>query len=881
MPEDQNILDEIRKLASEGKDVASSEEFAKLKESLHERHDEMQSLQSDLKGDAEANKAFNKIQIAKEAFDFATGRDNARKVQASLDEQNIGLKKQKKHNQGAKTAREVMLQQNKIIIEQLNALEGTVASQGKAAQTVDAELAKSQTEITKTTSQTLSNKSLDKDTIGRRVPGLTPLEGPLAMSTGETLKIGGEDITRTDRARDEKGRYEKEVEGSVTNKERQAQFTGDASKVETLADDIRTAQGTIGTTRNKDQFLASKGAAKLSKNIGANAAEVQAAMEGNDEAKQQLAKVTAAMGKVQQGKGDRTEIYKEIEKLKLVGGDSVKGLDLDSVMKETKATGVGDMVSSGVKGFFGVNKGTDLFSKKAVGEAFSADRFFGKAGTGGKFSLAKKTPFMGSSQFVEEATRELEVGRQMDGAEGALGQKGLGLADPNTAGGMGSKKGEWLDKWIPDQNKASVAVEKATEDAKETSKEVNVKGPVKQKEKDLRTGQSVEPTAVKQLETLIEIRDILDGIAEEGGMGGGDGGSDMPMMMGNRKGKKGGKKGGRKGGKKGKIKGLMKGASKFGGAAARGLGGAARFIPGIGLAVAGVTAGIGAFNEFGKTDEFGVEGKDATLGMKAASATGGALSALTFGLADADSISKGIYGKTQDQTLQELAEKDPELAARIQKRVDQGENIDDVMKDEDANIKEAGVDDRGIFGKAFDYSPVGLIKNAYEDATTTTDLEAGMDAAKDSGLYDENFFGESKLDASKLKEASINQLKAIIKDDDLSNEDMQLVKDTLEAKRAGQIEDIAKADGENLENQVAKADIETSTSPTGTAIENMSRIGNEADAITNTPAPVVVNNTSPSAPAPSDNKFAVAVSSPGIRNKDHTLHRFNDRRFFG
>lgn len=881
MPENKSyddLIKEIRGIAADqDQDVASSQQFQDLKQMLADKHVEHDKNFESLEGRAAKNNLMNIVsvtQVGMEAMKMGDRKERDKKTDVFFDAQ-------KKHNRGAKDAREIILQQNKIIIEQLNALEGTVASQGKAAQTVDAELAKSQTEITKTTSQTLSNKSLDKDTIGRRVPGLTPLEGPLAMSTGETLKIGGEDITRTDRARDEKGRYEKEVEGSVTNKERQAQFTGDASKVETLADDIRTAQGTIGTTRNKDQFLASKGAAKLSKNIGANAAEVQAAMEGNDEAKQQLAKVTAAMGKVQQGKGDRTEIYKEIEKLKLVGGDSVKGLDLDSVMKETKATGVGDMVSSGVKGFFGVNKGTDLFSKKAVGEAFSADRFFGKAGTGGKYSLAKKTPFMGSSQFVEEATRELEVERQMDGTEGALGKKGLGLADPNTASGMSGKKDEWLDKWIPDQNKASVAVEKATEEAKETSKEVNVKGPVKQKEKDVRTGQSVEPTAVKQLETLIEIRDILDGIAEEGGMGGGDGGSDMPMMMGNRKGKKGGKKGGRKGGKKGKIKGLMKGASKFGGAAARGLGGAARFIPGIGLAVAGVTAGIGAFNEFGKTDEFGVEGKDATLGMKAASATGGALSALTFGLADADSISKGIYGKTQDQTLQELAEKDPELAARIQKRVDQGENIDDVMKDEDANIKEAGVDDRGIFGKAFDYSPVGLIKNAYEDATTTTDLEAGMDAAKDSGLYDENFFGESKLDASKLKEASINQLKAIIKDDDLSNEDMQLVKDTLEAKRAGQIEDIAKADGENLENQVAKADIETSTSPTGTAIENMSRIGNEADAITNTPAPVVVNNTSPSAPAPSDNKFAVAVSSPGIRNKDHTLHRFNDRRFFG
>ena len=876
---DKKILDEIRKLASEGKDVASSEEFKQLKESLHERHDEMQGLAGDLKEDAEANKSFNKIQIAKEAFDFATGRDNAKEVSKNIKKQDQGLAAQKKHNQGAKNAREIMLEQNKIIIEQLNALEGTVASQGKASQTVGP---KSQNEITKTTSETLTNKNLDRDTIAGKT-GLQRLEGPLAMSVGDTLKIGGEDITRTDRARDEKGQYEKEVEGSVTNKERQAQFTGNASKVETLADDIRNAQGTVGTTRNKDQFLASKGAAKLSKNIGANAAEVQAAMEGNDEAKQQLAKVTAAMGKVQEGKGDRTEIYKEIEKLKEVGGDSVKGLDLDSVMKETKASGVGDMVSSGVKGFFGVNKGTDLFSKKAVGEAFSADRFFGKAGTGGKFSLAKKTPFMGSNQFKEQALQELEVEKQMAGAEGAMGKDGLSIVDPSTAGGSSGKLEEWRDKWIPDQNRASVEIGNAQDNLTQAEKDrgVTAKGSFKVgdkgKKEDKRTGKSVEPTAVKQLETLIEIRDILDNIAEAGGMGGGDGGSNMPMMMPNRKGKKPGKRG-KKPGKMGKFKGLMKGASKFGGAAARGLGAASRFIPGIGLAVAGVTAGIGAFNQFGKTDEFGVEGKDATLGMKAASATGGALSALTFGLADADSISKGIYGKTQDQTLQELAEKDPELAARIQKRVDQGENIDDVMKDEDANIKEAGVDDRGIFAKAFDYSPIGMIKNAYDDATTTTDLEAGMDAAKDGGLYDENFWGDSTIDREKIEGASINQLKAIIDDDDLNSEDMQFVKDTLESKRAGKIEDVAKSD-EGLENQIAG--IEPSVSPTGAAIENMSRLGNEASEMASS-APIVVNNSNSSSPAPAGgDKFAVAIGSPGIRNNDSTIHRLNDRRFYG
>ena len=266
-----------------------------------------------------------------------------------------------------------------------------------------------------------------------------------------------------------------------------------------------------------------------------------------------------------------------------------------------------------------------------------------------------------------------------------------------------------------------------------------------------------------------------------------------------------------------------------------------------------------------------------------ASAAGGALSALTFGLADADTISKGIYGKTGDQTLEALKEKDPELAARIEKRVAQGENIDDVIKSEDANIKEAGVDDRGFFSKAFDASPIGMIKNAITDATTTTDLEAGMDQAKESGLYDENFFGESTIDKEKLKDASISQLKAIIKDDDLTGEDMQLVKDTLEEKRNAKAEMVQKLESGTLdETSLNEAGINAEGNQTALAVENMGRLSGEATDMANAqPQPVVVNNNSTSAPASgkSDDKLIGVMGSPGIRNNDSTIHRAMDRRF--
>ena len=376
MPTDKSSYDdlmkEIRTLASEGKDVAASDEFAKLKDHLNERHDSMESLAGDLKEDAEANKAFNKIQIAKEAFDIISRRDNAKDIGKSLAAQDKGLVKQKKHNQGAKTAREVMLEQNKIIIQNINTLSGQVATQGKQAvaqgkqteeqgkktQVVDKQLSESQKILAKETAakstmadgsardkkggmsdvqlakqyerdqaslqrerSTLdihgikgvevsdASKSLNKQKISGKE---FEQEGSLGFEEGRTLRVKGKDLTRA-------GDYKS---GTAKFKDDTGAFS-ETDPVKALAEDIRISQGIVGTTRNKDQFAASKGAAALNKNIGANAHDVQEAMDKNDGAKEQLAAVTMAMNKAQKGEGDRTEIYKEIEKMKLVGGEDL------------------------------------------------------------------------------------------------------------------------------------------------------------------------------------------------------------------------------------------------------------------------------------------------------------------------------------------------------------------------------------------------------------------------------------------------------------------------------------------------------------------------------------------------------------------------------
>lgn len=91
---------------------------------------------------------------------------------------------------------------------------------------------------------------------------------------------------------------------------------------------------------------------------------------------------------------------------------------------------------------------------------------------------------------------------------------------------------------------------------------------------------------------------------------------------------------------KGIAKGLGKGAV---GGAIKGLGkGAAKLIPGAGLVLTGLFAGMDAFGGWKNAGEtFGVE--NATFGQKVSSSLGSVLSGLTFGLLNKDSITKGLY----------------------------------------------------------------------------------------------------------------------------------------------------------------------------------------------------------------------------------------------
>ena len=841
-----------------------------------------------------------------------------------------------------------------------------------------------------------------------RVKDIGSLSGDV-KTTGKSLnkrKISGQELSPNqdmfDRTQNLVFREDEQIRVGQTNYKRAGDYktTGTAKfqnvdtgkfavtdPIKALAEDVRISQGVVGTTRNRLQNQGSQGAAELNKNIGANAAAVQKALDANEDAKADLGDVIKALGAMQENKDPkkqnelRGQVTKNIERLKVTGGeDLAKMLNLEGVNKAS--AGKEGKVSSITKAFFGVNQGDPLqaqeskdrlfgtpdskgfkgifdkgnigkdaegktgfakakaigggvfnrtlnqtigrmnLSKNAMSQVFDSSRIFGDANTG---KLSNFESLQGDLQFKEAAQRDLEVESQGE-AQARMMSSDTGLGILNQPGNVDSKTGqpifdpskkdEWRDKNIPEENrdgsvrKASEEniadleataenTEATAEDIATLTKEATTEGSIFThdthleekfdeladaiKGKDERTGQDTESFAERQLDTLEQMLESLQNI-EAGGLGGGggedSGGGMMDMSM-NRGKKKGGKRGGKRGGKKrgGKLGKLGRLAGKAGGL----LKGAARFAgPLAGIAAVG-TAAYGAFNQFGKTDEFGVEGKDATGGMKAASAAGGALSALTLGLADADTISKGIYGKTGAQTLEALKEKDPELAARIEKRVAQGENLDDVINDEQANIKEAGVDDRGFFGKAFDASPFGMIKNAITDATTTTDLEAGMDQAKESGLYDEKLFGESTIDKEKLKDASISQLKAIIKDDDLTGEDMQLVKDTLEEKRNAKAEMVQKLESGTLDQaSMNEAGINAEGNKTALAVENMGRLSGEAaDMASAQPQPVVVNNNSTSAPASgkSDDKLIGVMGSPGIRNNDSTIHRAMDRRF--
>ena len=377
----EEILKQMMELDPKESDIAQSSEMKELEKALHERHDDTAADTAQLKEDAQSNKKANALQIAKEVVMFNSERKSQERTKLSLEklkEDNAG---QRKHNTGAKVARELILEQNQQILKRLDGLDNiqkTVSDTQAASAQTDSKLAADSEQIKKTADKTTISGSgrkldtkdkrsgygmsdadyaaqydrdqaalkrernvtdihnlgsgvetTDKSLNKQKITGseLDADDGTLTFKEGEQLRIGGKNIKRA-------GEYSTgtaKFRDADTNK-----FTA-TDPIKALAEDVRISQGLVGTTRSGSQFRASEGAAELSKNIGANAADVQAALDKNEAAQGSLSELTAAFSAMQTGKGTKKDVMEKIEKLKVTGGEELAGkLGLDAVADKTQ-----------------------------------------------------------------------------------------------------------------------------------------------------------------------------------------------------------------------------------------------------------------------------------------------------------------------------------------------------------------------------------------------------------------------------------------------------------------------------------------------------------------------------------------------------------------
>lgn len=133
------------------------------------------------------------------------------------------------------------------------------------------------------------------------------------------------------------------------------------------------------------------------------------------------------------------------------------------------------------------------------------------------------------------------------------------------------------------------------------------------------------------------------------------------------------------------------------------------------------------------------------------------------------------------------------------------------------------------------------------DAATTTSGEAALEAAEDSGLYNKNWVGKSKINPEILKETTDSaQLNAILADDDLTEKDTNRVLERLSEIDSGDsAPSVSTSTGEMsimdgyVPNPTSLPDVSPTTVPTGEAVNNMTEA---AAAQSAQKAPTVINN---------------------------------------
>ena len=600
MPDIDKQLNEIANLIREMPDADMGSELNQLEESIKEET-------AALKDDAESNKKFNKIQIAKEAYDLYTGRDDAKAVKKSLDKQDEGLIHQKKHNKGAKAARTVILEQNQKIL------------------------------------QVLQRGGFGGGTGGGGTGG---------GGTGD----GGGDAGGT---------------GTAAPK---------TFKVEELANAAKKATGVLAATKNASMKRVSQGRSTLTSNIldRDKGYAIEEALQGDETNTKNLKELGTALKK-----GDQKEALTKLAKLKETASPELAGnLGLDQVEKDIKGS-YGDRVKGAIKGtVFGLEQGSDPFSKEGLKEMFSMENIFGKAGTGG---LSNFTPFKETSSAERKGRLEAEqqgIDDNVDFLTPEIGNKGKDyLKEFRQEFGMGDG---------PTQGPTAAGTGPAE--------------PLSKREKIVagRTGTSTDDKPATE-ETLKEVLAELKkgGGVGIGGVGGGDGGPGvMEGVMGGALAMKGkallgkGKNLLKTGLSKGK--GLLRGGARL-------AAGAARFA---GPVAAAASLGYGAFKggqqAFTKEglSEFNLEeGEDATLGQKLASGAGGLISGLSFGMFggdDGNDLSKGLYeffgGEIKEKIKEEVVDEVVEPTPVVKEDKPALKQTDQQMLDNLASTSIAGVD---------------------------------------------------------------------------------------------------------------------------------------------------------------------------------------------
>lgn len=189
----------------------------------------------------------------------------------------------------------------------------------------------------------------------------------------------------------------------------------------------------------------------------------------------------------------------------------------------------------------------------------------------------------------------------------------------------------------------------------------------------------------------------------------------------------------------------------------------------------------------------------------------------------------------------------------------------------------------GAIGGTLGYFGGSAAGEAIGDAATTTSGEAALEAAEDSGLYNKNWVGNSKIDPEILKETTDTaQLNAILADDDLSEKDTNRVLERLSKIDSGDsTASISAPSGEMsimdgwIPNPTSLPDISTSQVPTGEAVNNMTEA---ASPTAESKAPTIINNVTNNNTTGSQSS-PVMVAPSSSRNKTNSFIDFQHKQY--